>query len=135
MRVLLIHRHFWPDTPAFASILRLLGEGLVEQGHEVDVVTAQPSYTGASRLGEQPRRERLGGMRVERVPLFRESRKDLRRRALNTAVFAGKAAGRVLTGRYDVVLVGSTPPLVVSTAATVAAGVRGVDSVYISNDI
>ena len=44
MRILIVYRYFWPDTPPYATMLRDISRWLAEAGHDVEILTAQPSY-------------------------------------------------------------------------------------------
>ena len=55
MRIVAIHRYYWPDRAPYASILRRIVNRWTEEGHEVTVLSAQPTYgAGADK---QPRRQ------------------------------------------------------------------------------
>lgn len=135
MKVLLAHRYFWPDSPPYASMLRSIAESLSEDGHDVDVFTAQPSY-GSSALHERrDRRESFGQIRVTRAALLPESKAQTMRRVINLGLFAAQLAIHILRQRPAAVMVGTTPPIVVSTAATMAARLVRARSVYHCQDI
>ena len=44
IKVLLIHRFFYPDSPPYATILDDMRKFLNGEGYIVDVLSAQPSY-------------------------------------------------------------------------------------------
>ena len=71
MRILIIYRHFWPDSPPYASLLRSIAGRLVRDGHQVEIWTEQPGYKSADTRKRAPRREQLDGIRVERFPACR----------------------------------------------------------------
>ena len=74
MRVVLVHRYFWPDTPPYAHILRAIAWTLAAGGHDVTVLTAQPSYN-REQVAEAPAAEVLpDGVRVLRGPVFDDRR-------------------------------------------------------------
>ncbi len=135
MDILISHRYFWPDTPPYASMLRSIAEHLAGDGHDVTVFTAQPSY-GDSRDHEARRRvESLGPIQVRRARLLAESKSDMAARAANLVLFSAQLGARILRQRPDAVMVATTPPILVSTTATVAARLVGAASVYHCQDI
>jgi len=134
--VLAAHRFFWPDTPAYASILRRIGENWVADGHAVEVVSAQPSYNAGPGQPSEPARENLNGLLVRRTALPPErSRRSLARK-INFGLFPLKLAFHILTNRrYDLVMVSTFPPVVMGIVTAVAARLRGARFVYHCMDI
>jgi glycosyltransferase involved in cell wall biosynthesis len=135
MRVLLIHRYFWPDTPPYAHMLRRIAATLATE-HEVTVLSTQPSYKPEVAIAEQPRYERLDGFFVRRIRLMPERSRHSPVRALNAMLFALRVVAHVLThARYDVVMISTSPPIVAGLAAGLAARLRGASFVYHCQDL
>ena len=44
LHVLAIHRYYWPDSPPYAAMLQEIVKRWSQEGHDVDVLTSQPSY-------------------------------------------------------------------------------------------
>lgn len=135
MKILLVHRYFWPDTPPYASILRTIAEHLATEGHDMHVLTAQPSYGGSDRHKKAARLEELNDVTVKRVPLIRESKTQPIRRGINLGLFAIQVFFAVLRGDFDTVMAATTPPVFVALAARLAARLRGATFVYHMQDI
>jgi colanic acid biosynthesis glycosyl transferase WcaI len=139
MRILLIHRWFWPDAPPYASMLRSIGRRLVEEGHEVTVLTAQPSYNRATRGEKRPRVEQLDGMTVRRARLLPESKRNYLLRGLNMLLFMGAVRRTILAAKgtqaYDAVMASTMPPVLVAASARRAARRRGAAFLYHMMDI
>ncbi len=139
MRILLIHRWFWPDAPPYASMLRSIGRKLVEEGHEVTVLTAQPSYNRATRGEKRPRVEQLDGMTVRRARLLPESKRNYLLRGLNMLLFMGAVRRTILAAKggqaYDAVMASTMPPVLVAASARRAARRRGAAFLYHMMDI
>ena len=136
--MLAVHRYFWPDTPPYATMLRVIAARWAADGHEVEVLSSQPSYHRTTQGRRQPRRERMDGFTVRRVSLLNETAKGTRGRAArvaNTALFSAQVAWRVLSGRYDVVMTSTSPPVVLGWAASAAARVRRSAFVYHCMDV
>jgi len=139
MRILLIHRWFWPDAPPYASMLRSIGRRLVEDGHEVTVLTAQPSYNRAIRREKRPRVEELDGMTIHRVRLLPESKRNYPLRALNMLLFMAAVRRTILRARgaevFDAVMASTMPPVLVAATARRACARRGAAFHYHMMDI
>lgn len=135
MRVTAIHRYFWPDTPPYASFLRSIGGRWAADGHEVRVVTAQPSYTSSGHLADRPRRERVDRLRVERLPVLKE-RGGGPRQLVNLVGFPLLVALRLLVGRRpEVVMCSTAPQVTLGWAVSLVAKIRGAAFVYHCMDL
>lgn len=104
----------------------VIARSLLEQGHEVDVVTGFPNYpTGKIYDGyalKLYQRERLSGVRVHRGPLYPSHDANAARRSVNYLTFAVGATGVAVRhlAAVDVCLVHATP----ATAALPAMVLR-----------
>lgn len=135
LRVLAIHRYYWPDTPPYASLLRAIVARWTSEGHEVDVLTSQPSYKTQFANEVRPRAERVDDATVRRIPM-RPDRSGRGRRAFNVIWFPLAVAWRILVGRgYDVVMCSTAPPVLLGAAASWAARRRGAVFVYHCMDL
>ncbi|HVX18460.1 MAG TPA: glycosyltransferase family 4 protein [Acidimicrobiales bacterium] len=135
MRIVLIHRYFAPDTPPYAHILRDIALRLGEDGHEVTVLTCQPSYNRAV-VDRAPKVERLAdNVTVRRWPVF-DDRTSAPLKALNLATFCVRLlASRARLGRVEVIMAASTPPVAPAKAASWLARLCGAKFVYHKQDI
>ena len=69
LRILAIHRYYWPDTPPYASLLRVIAARWSGSGHVVDVLTSQPSYKPELANERRPEREQVDASTVERIDM------------------------------------------------------------------
>lgn len=140
-RVLLIHRWFWPDAPPYASMLRSIGRQLAKDGHDVTVLTAQPSYHKASAQQRCAKVEKLDGMTVVRVGQMRESKRNFLVRGLNMLLFMFHIRRFILRqakteqGPFDSIMATTMPPVLVAAAARRAAQKTGARFLYHMMDI
>jgi len=136
VRVLLIHRYFWPDVPPYASMLRVIARRLAADGHQVEVLTSQPGYKADSPLPPQPAREGIDGFEVRRLGLPADRGRGLARRLFNIAYFPLRVLLHcLLHGRYDVIMASTAPPVVVGFAAALGARLTGGRFLYHCMDI
>lgn len=125
MRVLLIHRYFWPDTPPYAAMLRSIAGRLVEDGHDVSVLSSQPSYKKMVQIDRQNRLERLDGISVNRVSLMPEAGRNVFFRLINMIYFPLRVFFfLMLKKRFDVVMASTAPPVVVGFSAAIGAKLK-----------
>lgn len=135
MRVVLIHRYFWPDIPPYAHILAQVAASLSGAGHEVTVLTCQPSYNKAA-TGRAPARERLpSGVDVHRWSVLPDRRSSVLKVA-NLLAFCGRLVlQRRLLAAADVVMTASTPPIVLAKVAAWLARRSGARFIYHKQDV
>ncbi len=135
MRVVLIHRYFWPDTPTYAHILKEIAAALAAAGHDVTVLTCQPSYNRAV-ISSAPREEQLGPrLRVLRWPVVPDRRFGMLK-AGNLVLFCARVLGAARwLGRVDVVMTASMPPIAVARAGSWLARRTTARFVYYKQDI
>src|SRR5665811_269342 len=72
MRVLFVSHFFLPEELSIAFLMKELADSLVEQGHEVDVLTGFPNWPSgkffAGYAADEFSHEKMGGLNVYRVP-------------------------------------------------------------------
>src|SRR6185295_12540017 len=111
MRVLLLNQCFYPDVVSTAQHLTDLALGLVEQGHQVTVITSDRGYDNPEN--RFPRREVWRGINIIRIPSISVGKKSKWRRALNFGSFLVNCTLRLLLmSRFDVVVSLTSPPLI-----------------------
>ena len=134
-RLLLVHRYFWPDTPPYATILREIARRLREDGHQVEVLSAQPSYKPTAGIDRRPWREPLDGFVVRRVRALDNSRSFIKA-AAGHASFVMLAFWALIAGRKrDIVMCSTVPPVVLSSALSIGAKIRGARFIYHCMDL
>ena len=117
-------------------MLRTIAEHLAGQGHQVDVLSAQPSYGGSDKHRTSPTTETIGDVKVRRARLLPEKPSQMVRRALNLGFFALQVFAQASRrGSYDVVMAATTPPILVALTARLASKVSGARFVYHMQDI
>lgn len=135
LRVLAIHRYFWPDTPPYASILRRIAARWAGEGCEVEVLSTQPSYKADAGISKQPKDEEIDGCTVHRMSLLPESAGPVIR-ALNALLFALRAFIYILMRRkYDVVMISTAPPIIGGALSCLAAKLIGARFIYHCMDV
>lgn len=138
LRVLAIHRYFWPDTPPYATMLRAICAHWAAQGHRVEVLSSTPSYKPealAESPVEAPRDEAVDGFTVHRLPMLSD-RGGRGRKSRNMVRFSLLAAWHVLRGpRRDVIMSSTAPQVLLGWAVSIAARLRRSAFVYHCMDL
>jgi len=135
MKILAIYKYYWPDTTPYARILKGILEKWVEDGHDAQVITAQPGYNDI-RHPRQPDYEVLGGVGVRRLRIVREVKRSSVLRALSFVTFLSQALFRACTGpRADMIIVNPHPPVLMGLTVRLIKLLRGIPYVYHCEDI
>lgn len=134
LRILAIHRYYWPDTPPYAAMLRRIVGRWHQEGHHVEVLSSQPSYKAALVNRRRPRLETVDGISVERMNLPNEAGRPVVR-IFNAARLALLLLIRAVTRRYDVIMISTSPPVLGGVAAALAARLTGARFIYHCMDI
>lgn len=134
MKVLIVHRYFWPDTPNCGKILSSISDHLVQSGCMVDVITGQPSYSAESAQLTPQSNECLGGLKVKRLRLRTETQAPLWRifNALHIVFFTFFQAW---VKRYDVIIGTTIPPVLGGFSCALASKMTGARFIYYCMDI
>ena len=135
MKVLAIHRFYWPDTPPYASMLRVIVRQWINDGHEVDVLSSQPSYKAGVKNQKQPAREVVDGAQVARLNLPSETGRPLVRILNALRLGVGVFWQAVIRKRYDVVMISTSPPVLGGWFTALVARLTGARFIYHCMDI
>ena len=109
MRILIVHRYFWPDTPNCGNILWHISRHLQEEGHTVKVLTALPSKNKLS-FKNNASYEVVDHVMIRRLNLPNESNSKFLR--IYNAIKLGFASTlEILNNKYDIVVTTSIPPI------------------------
>lgn len=137
MRVLILTQNYIPEPD---PKMHILGKGLVERGHEVDVLTGFPNYPhGEIYPGYRQKpwqKEVIDGVNIVRVPLFPDRSRSVVRRSLNYLSFPATASvlGPFLSRRADVIMV-YHPPVTLGIPAYVISRLRQAPFVFEIQDM
>lgn len=140
MKILILYRHFWPDSPPYASMLRSIGRVLVDAGHEVTVWAEAPCYKASDRIRAAPRRETIDGIRVERFARLPDRVAAGPMRLLDKLLFVPRLLAKAVRRRakgehYDLVWTATIPPVVQGWAGRTIARLFGAKLLYHCQDL
>ena len=122
MKILVICQHYWPEPYPLPDIL----EGLIEQGHDVHLITGVPNYPMGTTYREykhhKNRVQEHNGVKIVRTYTIAR-RHNAIFRLLNYYSFAISSTLKALRLKeeYDVVFTNQTSPVMMSTAAAAYA--------------
>jgi colanic acid biosynthesis glycosyl transferase WcaI len=105
-----------------------VAEELVRRGHTVNVITSAQGYDDPTK--RFPSREVLHGVHVRRLGFSSFGKASFSRRMLGSVLFLAQAAIRALfSGRVDVILVSTSPPMAAAVAAVIGR-LKGARVIY-----
>lgn len=120
MRFLLLNQTFYPDVMATGQYLTELAVHLVENGHEVTVITSGRAYDDPQR--RFPSTELHRGIRIIRVGASGCGKTTKLRRGVDFATFMCTCALRLATQpRCDAIIALTSPPLIAFLGALAAS--------------
>lgn len=134
MRILLVHRYYWPDKAPCAGIMRWIAKHLAADGHDVDVLTSQVSYRESSRQNRRPRLEQLDATSVTRLSLPTEIGRPVWR-VINALHLGVQILFRSMVKRYDVLIVATVPPVLGGFFSALAAKSTRARFIYYCMDL
>jgi len=136
LKVLLVHRYFWPDSPPYATMLKCIAENLAREGKDVTVFSTQPSYKKNTSKSDQVHIETVNGVNIIRKKVWGYDSNNLLYRVYNTATFLVKLVAHILVApRYDIVMMSTVPQVVGPFVTAVVARVKGARFFYHCQDI
>lgn len=133
--ILLVHRYYHPDTPAYATMLHKIAINLKSTGFDVDVFTSMPSYYGTKNI-KPPKKEIIKGINIYRSRLLPEPNRAFLLRTFNSIIFSFLTFMKIIIGKkYALVTVATTPPIMISTIVKIACRIKGISYLYHCQDI
>ena len=136
MRIVLIHRYFWPDTAPYGILLRRIAEHLASDGNEVTVFTGQPTYSAKVSGEEVQHIQQLDdNLTIHRARMFSEKRLRIIFRILNDLMFCIMVFLHILFNRPKLVMCSTQPPVIGAAAASLASRIVGAKFFYHLQDV
>lgn len=137
MKILVVTQYFWPEDFRINDICN----GLVEAGHEVEVLTGLPNYPEGKfydgysvfKKGEKI----YNGMNIIRVPMIARGKNNSKKLALNYLSFMISASIRtipLLFKKYDRIFVFQVSPITTAVPAIILSKIKRIPSyIYIQD--
>jgi glycosyltransferase involved in cell wall biosynthesis len=134
MKILLIHRYFWPDHPNCGQILWHLTQKLATQGHQVDVLTSLPSKDLNSKKIVSEKFQILTNIKIERMDLSIENNSPIKK-IINALKLGFRTNFLVIKNKYDIIISTSIPPITGGLFAAIAASISKAKFIYFCMDL
>lgn len=138
MKILVVTQYFWPEDFRINDIC----EGLIEKGHDVEVLTGIPNYPygkfydGYSFLKKG--KKEYKGIKIKRVPIIPRGKDGVIKLALNYisyTVSASIATLGLMFNRYDRVFVFQLSPITLAIPGIIISKIKKIPSTIYIQDL
>ena len=138
MKILIVSQYFWPEEFRVNDIAK----GLVEKGHEVEVLTGVPNYPSGKKLKGfslmKKTHKDYEGIKVYRTPMITRGSGSNLKLMLNYISFMIFGLFRIiplLLKKYDKIFMFETSPITAAVPAMFLSKVRGIESTIYVQDL
>jgi glycosyltransferase involved in cell wall biosynthesis len=134
MKILIVHRYFWPDQANCGQILWNVAKHYQSQGHYIDVLTSLPSRNAFSTKIEKKKNEIRENVNIKRINLPNEIGKPLQRilNAIKLGLFTNFLA---IQNKYDVIIATSVPAILGGFFSAIASSFFKTRFIYFCMDL
>ena len=132
MKILILHRYFWPQAYPYAQMLKHIAEALAEK-NEVSILS-----TDTGSLDEKSNRYdwvTSKNITIQTLTLGPEKQANLLKKAFNSFLFGCWVLYKLFMTKTDVVMVATTPPVIIAMIVRWVSYLRGFKYVYHCQDI
>jgi glycosyltransferase involved in cell wall biosynthesis len=134
MKILIVHRYFWPDQANCGQILWHIAKHYQSEGHKVEVLTSLPSRNYDSNKIQTKKIEISENVSIRRINLPNETRKPLVR-ILNAIKLGFMTNFMAIQNKYDVIISTSVPPILGGFFSAVASLFINARFIYFCMDL
>ena len=134
MKILLVHRYFWPDTVNCGQILWNLTQHFSAEGHKVEVITSLPSYNLNSLKICAKKNEYVKNIKIRRINLITEGRNPIKK-LINGLKLGFWTNYFSIRNNYDVIIATSIPPITGGFFAALATYIKKTKFIYFCMDL
>ncbi len=140
MNILIIYRHFWPDSPPYASMLRSIAGRLSADGHQVTIWAEMPCYKLSDGALDPAPSERLQGAEIKRFGRLPGWHRFAPVRLIDKLAFLPRILLRALAARgggqrFDLVWTATIPPVAQGLVGRIVAAMLGARLLYHCQDL
>lgn len=134
MRILLVHRYFWPDHPNCGQILWHLAKHLGLKGNKVEVLSSLPSKSQNSNKIKSKKNEVFKNIKIKRINLTIEGL-DPTKKIINSLYLGFWTNYLAIKNNYDVIISTSIPPIAGGFFAALASTLTRTRFIYFCMDL
>lgn len=132
-RFIIIHRFFWPHNLPYAHMLRHIAQKAIDDGFDVEVFT---THENSGDLEARAGSDGIPGLKIHSIKLSGGRRGlPVIKKLLDAVYFGAWVFLKLLIVKPNLVLVPTTPPVVMAAIVRWAGVLRGFDYIYHCQDI
>ena len=132
MKVLAIHRYYYPDNAPYGLILKSIVEKWSSDKHEIDVLTSTPSYNFNHK---KKFTDKNNGVNIVRINLPNEQN-NIFIKLINSLVFCFFIFKQsLIISKYDVIMVSTVPQILGGFTVALISKIKKIKFIYHCQDI
>lgn len=134
MKILIIHRYYWPDRSSCSRIIYEISKHLAKDNNKIDLLTSQPSYGNSDYFVKLPSTELINNIHIRRLALPKETSKPFWR--LINAIHMGIwILLKSIWKKYDVIIATTIPPILGGFFSAIASKLTKSNFIYYCMDL
>jgi glycosyltransferase involved in cell wall biosynthesis len=134
MKILIVHRYFWPDQANCGQILFAVAQQYQSKGYQVEVLTSLPSRNFNSNKIIAEKFEIYKKIKIYRINLSYETGKPIVK-IVNSIKIGLMTNILVLRNKYDFLISTSVPPILGGFFSAIACIIKKVKFIYFCMDL
>jgi len=132
MKVLVLHRYFWPQAYPYAQMLKYIAETL-STNHSVSVLTTDSGSANEDELRIEWSKKQ--DINIDTLSLSSEKKANILKKIINSLYFGVWLIYKLLVSKADVIMVATTPPIIIAMIVRWITSLKGTKYVYHCQDI
>ena len=134
MKILIIHRYYWPDKTPCSNIIHEISKHLAKDTHEVDILSSQPSYVPDQYLIKFPATEIIDNVNIRRLSLLNETHSPFWR-IINAIHLGIWTIIKSMIKKYDIIISTTVPPVLNGFFSALASNLIKSKFIYFCMDL
>ncbi len=132
LKVLILHRYFWPQPYPYAQMLKGIVE-IISTKHTVSVLSSDSGDANEKKMRDEWSRQH--NINLQALSLGSEKKSSIFKKALNSLYFGGWLIHKLFVSKADVVMVATTPPIIIAMIVRWVSFLKKTKYVYHCQDI
>tara|TARA_Y100000389_G_scaffold199988_1_gene239489 strand:- start:6017 stop:7219 length:1203 start_codon:yes stop_codon:yes gene_type:complete len=134
LKILVVHRYYWPDKSPDSNIIQGICKFLAKQNHKVDVITSHSSFYNKKNLKKIYTSDNYKNIEVFRFPLSKETLSPYSR-IINAIKIGFWIIVKSFRKNYDVIIVTTVPPILSGFCSAVVSKFINARVIYYCMDL
>jgi colanic acid biosynthesis glycosyl transferase WcaI len=131
--IAIVHRYFWPQNYPYAIMLKDIVESIVSTDTDVTVYSSFSGINDENTMRARWQKKYAVNIQTTHLPSEREA--SILKKGFNAIRFAFWVVFKLLLNRHDVVMVATTPPVIIAFLVSLISKFKRFKVVYHCQDI